>query len=93
MPIPIHLGDSSIIKAVGVGSLQYLMETPNGIVPGIIPDALHVPDMAASLLSVARFTDQKHTLQFLDHNCYIFAPTGHCVATASKANGLYRLLA
>ena len=92
-PIPIHLGDSSVIKAIGVGSLQYLMETPTGIVPGIIPDALHIPEMAASLLSIAWFTDRKHTLQFSDHNCFIFAPTGRCVATASKASGLYQLVA
>jgi len=42
-PILIHLGDASIIKAEGAGNLQYLMDVPNGVVPGIIPDILYIP--------------------------------------------------
>jgi GAG-pre-integrase domain len=93
-PISIHLGDSSVIKAIGIGSLQYMMDTPNAIVPAAIPDTLHVPELAATLLSVSRFTDHKHTLAFKGSDCYVHAPTGRCVANTIKtSSGLYRLLA
>ena len=51
--IPIHLGDMSIIKAVGIGSLQYLMYTLNGVVPSLIPSCLFVSELAVSLISVS----------------------------------------
>lgn len=93
-PINIHLGDASVIKAIGKGTLQYLMDTPNAVVPAAIPDALYVPGLAASLLSVARFTDRKHELRFKDSDCFILAPSGRCVAAAKKTTGgLYRLCA
>jgi hypothetical protein len=95
-PIKVHLGDASIILAIGKGSLRYFMDTPKGVVPAIIPNALHVPELAASLLSVARFTDEdKHRVIFEDAGCAIITKSsGRCVATARKTSGsLYRLLA
>ena len=60
-PIPVHLGDASTIQATGKGSLRYLMDTPKGTVPAIITNVLYVPELAATLLSVASFTDEdKH---------------------------------
>jgi transposase InsO family protein len=95
-PIKVHLGDASTIQATGRGSLRYLMDTPKGIVPAIIVDALYVPELAASLLSVARFTDEdKHSVIFENAGCAIIAkPSGRCVAAARKTSGsLYRLIA
>jgi len=95
-PIKVHLGDASTIQATGKGSLRYLMDTPQGIVPAIIADALYVPELAASLLSVARFTDEdKHSVIFENAGCAIIAKSsGRCVATARKTSGsLYRLIA
>ena len=95
-PIKVHLGDASIILAIGKGSLRYLMDTPKGIVPAIIPNALHVPELAASLLSVARLTDEdKHRVIFENTSCSVITKSsGCCVATACKTSGsLYRLLA
>lgn len=93
-PISIHLGDASVIKAIGHGTLQYLMDVPNEVIPASIPDALYVPDLAASLLSIARFTDRDHDVHFHKQDCHIVAPSGRCVAAATKTTaGLYRLLA
>src|SRR5882762_3053530 len=93
-PISIHLGDASVIKAIGTGSLQYMMDTPNAAIPGTIPDALYVPELAASLLSVSRFTDRKHALLFKEDNCFVYTSNNRCVAAAIKTSGgLYRLLA
>ena len=93
-PISIHLGDSSVIKAIATGSLQYMMDTPHTAITGIIPDALHIPELSASLLSVSHLTDRKHELHFKANDCFISVSNGHCVAAATKTNaGLYRLLA
>ena len=35
-PINVHLGDASTIQATRKGSLHYLMDTPQGIVPAVI---------------------------------------------------------
>jgi len=95
-PINVHLGDASTIQATRKGSLRYLMDTPQGIVPAVIRNALYVPELAASLLSVTRFTDEdKHSVIFEDAGCtVIYKASGRCVATACKTSGsLYRLLA
>jgi hypothetical protein len=95
-PIKVYLGDASVILTIGRGSLCYLMNTTNGVVPTIIPNALYVPVLAASLLSVTCFTDQsKHCLIFEDDNCFIHSKcSGHCIATTRKTSGsLYKLIA
>ena len=95
MPILIHLGDASVIKAEGLGTLAYLMDTPTGVIKGIIPDTLYVPALSAPLLSVSWFTSQNHKLTFEDNNCFVHSTTtNRCVAHAVKmTSGLYRLLA
>jgi hypothetical protein len=45
--------DVAVIKAIGIGSLQYMMDTPNAVVPAAIPDTLYVPELATTLLSPA----------------------------------------
>ena len=71
------------------------MNTPKGTVPAIIADALYVPELTASLLSVARFTNEdKHHVTFENAGCAIIVKSsGHCVATTCKTSGsLYQLL-
>ena len=71
------------------------MDTPKGIVPAIIADALYVPKLTASLLSVAYFTNEdKHHITFENAGCAIIAKSsGHCIATMHKTSGsLYQLL-
>jgi len=60
------------------------METPLGIVPALIPNALWVPELAVSLLSVVCFTDQgKHNILFDNDDWFIHSkPSGRCVASA-----------
>jgi hypothetical protein len=72
------------------------MTTPKGIIPAIISNILYVPELAATLFSVAHFTDQhKHHLVFDNNDCFIHSKqSGHCIATACKTNGsLYKLIA
>ena len=95
-PIKVHLGDASVIQAIGKESIRYLMTTPKGIIPAIIPNVLYIPELAATLLSIAHFTDRhKHHLIFDNDDCFIHSKhSGHCVATAHKTSGsLYRLIA
>ena len=95
-PIKVHLRDASTIQATGKGSLHYLMDTPKGIVPAIISNALYVPELAASLLSVACFTDEdKHHVIFKNTGCAITEKaSGRCIATVCKTSGsLYWLIA
>lgn len=93
-PVPIHLGDASTIYAVGKGTLQYLMDTPDGVITGFLPNTLHVPDLAATLISVSQLTDKcKHTILFDGEECFVKArSSGRCVASGRKTKGGLYLL-
>jgi len=69
-PISIHLGNVSVIKAEGIGTLQYLMDMPQSVIPAAITNTLFVPALATTLLLVLRFTNTGHQLLFKD-DCYI----------------------
>lgn len=93
-PIAIHLGDASIIKAVGKGTLRYALETKDGLISGKFPNVLHVPKLATTLLSVSQLTKTGHRLVFDDIYCDIVVKTsGKIVGRAvTSSSGLYRLL-
>ena len=88
-PIKVHLGDALVIPAISRGTICYLMETPLGIIPALIPNALCIPELVASLLSVICFTDHsKHNILFNNDDCFIcLKPSGKCVASAHKLVG------
>jgi len=71
------------------------MDTPSGVIPGLILDVLYVPSLATTLLSVLRFTSRNHNVRFEGNNCFIITkPSGRCVAQTIKTpGGLYSLQA
>ena len=72
------------------------MDTPDGVVPGLIPNCLHSPELSTTLITVSCLTDQdKHTLSFEGNRYFVYSISdGRCVATVAKTSaGLYRLLA
>jgi transposase InsO family protein len=94
-PIAIHLGDASMIQAIGVGSLHMLMDIGDGkVIPTTIPDVLHVPQLSSTLLSVSVLTKHGHTIEFKDSGCRILTnkPSRRVVAIAfATKGGLYLL--
>ena len=93
-PIIIHIGDASTVRAVGIGSVQFQMDTPNGPIPSVFPDVLHVPDLAATLISMSKRTEKnKHTFIGKENDLFIISTkTNKIVAHGVKtSNGLYSL--
>jgi GAG-pre-integrase domain/Integrase core domain/Pol polyprotein, beta-barrel domain len=92
-PILIHLGDAMVIEASGRGSLCYQMDVNGKLIKAKIPDALYVPELAATLISVSHLTQQDHKVEFNGPNYRIvYKLTLRAVADAVKTpGGLYRL--
>jgi hypothetical protein len=93
-PIIIHIGDASTVRAVGIGSVQFLIDTPNGPIPSVFPDILHVPDLAATLISMLKHTEKnKHMFISKENNLFIISTkTNKIVAHGVKtSNSLYSL--
>jgi hypothetical protein len=94
-PIDIHLGDASIIRAVGEGSIHMLMHVGNNqVIPVTFPHVLHVPDLASTLISVLVQTKRGHLIEFEANHCLVRTPKPNrrvvCSAYATKG-GLYLL--
>ena len=95
--IPIHLGNSSTIYTIATGTLQYIMDTPTrGAIPVEITNALHVPDMSCTLLSVSQFTKNSwHTVTFKGKQAIIIHTAFNSVIGLAylTMSGLYHLQA
>jgi hypothetical protein len=79
-PIIIHIGDASIMRAVGIGSIQFQMDTPTGIVNTVFPHVLYVPELAATLISMSKRTDgNKHYFVRKGDDLFIHASKTNCI--------------
>ena len=90
-PIPIHLGDDSTIKAVGVGSIERVQTLRGERQHLVINDVLYAPDLAVTLLSV-RHLARRHCIVFDGPNCQIHdRKTSTVVAEGIERGNLYLL--
>jgi hypothetical protein len=87
----VHLGDDSILEAIGIGSIVAEVMVRGKINKIRINDCLHVPKLHANLLSVSKFVSNGLKVQFNINECIICVSDGHSVAIAPRERNLYHL--
>lgn len=93
-PIEIHVADSNVILATGIGDLLYNLDTPSGSTRGRFERTLFVPDISTTLISVSQLTRSgKFRVEFTKDRCDIIRKhDGHVTGVATQTpDHLYRL--
>jgi len=91
MPISIGLGDDSVIKAIGSGSIRITMDVEKESKTYELRDVYYVPDIEANnLLSVTYMVKKGYTVNFGVNNCEI-RKDGNAVGIAERKLGLWVL--
>ena len=87
----IYAADRRTFKALGKGDIQ--ISVPNGseTTKVLLRDVLYAPAMSATLVSVAKITEAKHSVMFKGAECLIHGPNGKLVGQIPCKNGLYQV--
>lgn len=81
-PHNMDLGNDSVVKAIGLGSIVVGVET-RGIRNRVcITDVLHVLKLQANLLFMSKFLSNRLKVQFLANECIVEGANGDVVAIA-----------
>jgi transposase InsO family protein len=90
-PRNVHMGDDSIVQAIGMGTIVVEVMT-NGQTKRIrIKDALHVPKLHANLLSVSKLLSSGLKVKFHMNECIVKTRDGKVVAIAPREGNLYKM--
>ena len=90
--VEVVLGDDSIVRLVGSGTIMFQRESMN---PMVFRDVLYVLGMKKNLVSVSMIEDQGLGVSFLDGHVHMFPKTAGpsaSVAVGARCGKLYRLL-
>jgi hypothetical protein len=87
----VHLGDDSILEAIGIGSIVMEVMVRGKINKIRINECLHVPKVHANLLSVSKLVSSGLKVQFNINKCIIQASDGHTIVIAPREGNLYHL--
>jgi hypothetical protein len=77
----VHMGDDSIVEAIGMGSTKRIR----------IKDVLNVPKLHANLLSVSKILSNGCKVQFNMNECIVRAFNGEVIAIALRKGNLYQV--
>ena len=85
--------DGKLVKAVGMGDLQ--LELPNGSKKSkmLFKNAIHIPEMAFTLISISRLDKARYSATFCKGMCTIKNPSNQTIATIPHTDGLYKIIA
>jgi len=90
-PRNVHLGDDSVVEAVGMGSIVVEVITRGKMNRIRIKDALHVPKLHANLLSVSKLVSSGLKVQFNLNECIVKGSDGEAIAVAPREGNLYQM--
>ena len=90
-PRNVHMGDDSIVEAVGMGSIVVEVMVRGQPKRIRIHDALHVPMLKANLLSVSKLVSSGLKVVFNIEGCIVNAPSGEIIARAPREGNLYQM--
>ena len=90
-PRNVHLGDDSVVEAIGVGSIvvEVLVRGQSRRIR--IKDALHVPKLQVNLLSVSKLVSSGTKVQFNKEGCILRASNGDVLVQAPREGNLYQV--
>ena len=86
----ITTADGRTLTAIRMGDLH--IELPNGSVKTktVFKNAIHVPKMAFTLISISRLDKAGFSVTFRKGMCAIIDPKGQTIATIPHSKGLYK---
>jgi hypothetical protein len=87
----VHMGDDSIVEAIGMGSILVEVMVKGQIRRIKIKDVLHVPKLYANLLSVSKILSSGCKVQFNMNECIVRAFDGEVIAIALREGNLYQM--
>ena len=87
----VHMGDDSIVEAIGMGSILVEVMVKGRIRRIKIKDVLHVPKLHANLLSVSKILSSGCKVQFNMNECIVRAFDGEVIAIALREGNLYQM--
>jgi hypothetical protein len=87
-PVPIQLGNNTVIHAQGKGSINIKLDIHNEQQEGTLTKVFYVPDIRKNLFSVGKVMKEGLTLYF-EGNEAIFYRNNKPVLTATRQNELY----
>ncbi len=90
-PRNVHLGDDSVVEAIGMGSIVVEVVTRGKMNRIRIENALHVPKLHANLLSVSKLVSSGLKVQFNLNECIVKASDGEAIAIAPREGNLYQM--
>ena len=92
-PRRVWLGDESFIEAVGIGSMALQVHDAAGkLIPALIRNVYHVPELHGNLLSVGRFTSEGGEVNFCGNTCTLNSRSGDfSIVAQRRPDGLYVL--
>jgi hypothetical protein len=92
-PRPISAADNRVFYAIGTGTLQ--IEVPNGPSPAtpiLLWEALHAPDIGATVVSIGRIAKAGYTVLFDGGTCKIQNKNSKVIGQIPVSqNGLYKV--
>lgn len=88
----IKIGDGSIIKAVGIGTVKVLAFNGELWIPSEINNVLHVPNLKANLFSAGSAIDKGYIMISMNSECKFKRKTDNKVVAIAKREGkLYKM--
>ena len=70
--VEVVLGDDSVVRAVGSGTITFQRESMS---PMVLQDVLYVPGLKKNLVSTSMIDDQGLGVSFLDGHMHMFPKT------------------
>jgi len=92
LPRPITAADKRVFYAIGTGDV--VIDIPNGesSTPIRLKDALHAPDMGATIVSISRITKAGFSICFEAQSCKIKDSRDKVIGVIlASDNGLYKV--
>jgi hypothetical protein len=91
-PLPVYLGDDSVVHATGVGTINVTMHLPNGDTISSFNEVLFIPSFSKNLFSSGKAI-KSGAVAVQENNHYNFhhKSTHALLAAAVYSNGLYIL--
>lgn len=91
--VPIRVANGVVVRAVGVGSVEFAPTKDRALLPPvIITDVLHVPDLNQNLFSVLSVTRKSGVKVSIDANAMDFHKDGELILSAPIGNNNVALL-
>ena len=90
-PRKVYLADNNSILAKGIGNIPIQLVVNSKIIPAVLHEVLHAPDIHDSLVSVDKMIERGHSVVFDKKGCSIYKD-GILKAFATKEKGLHKLV-